>query len=168
MNIVQFVVPIAFSTLLMSTATVQAQQAKDVNVVNTPAVTVNNALGNPVPVQIVNEGPNCSATECGTFPPVVTSAVNPGSPTVGTPVLLSLDVIDQDNEAPCFLGQLHTVNSAFVQMPPLSVSTLAPTVGTTPAFVPDIGGEYIIRSTVTDELSCSSTIDTTITVGAAQ
>lgn len=132
----------------------------DVNVTNTPLdVNVTNE-----PLKVVVTDPCCCHSDCGTFKPVIWGDFSPGSPVVGGAVVLSLGVTDSDNDPTCGLSQHFTINSEFVQMPPFSTTALTPTVGYTPAFYPDVAGEYVVRSTVTDEVGCSSSTDTVITV----
>lgn len=147
---------------------------KDVNVVNEPTVHVEtmpevnfdgdvNVINTPLDVNITNEsllveikGPDCSCNSIGTCPPVISSE-SPVGLQVGDPVVITVNAADVD-------GQDITVNSEFVEMPPLSVATLAPTVGSTPAFIPDVAGVYVIRSTVVDSVGCSSSTHTAVDI----
>lgn len=149
---------------------------KDVNVANEPTVHVEtmpevnfdgnvNVINTPLDVNITNEsllveikGPDCSGTSSGTHPPAISYDGHTGLQ-VGDIVVISLNASDPD-------GQDITINSEFVEMPPLSVATLAPTVGSTPAFIPDVAGVYVIRSTVVDSVGCSSSTDTNVPISS--
>ncbi|MBW1744479.1 MAG: hypothetical protein JRJ47_13785 [Deltaproteobacteria bacterium] len=109
--------------------------------------------------------PDCSGTACGTNAPSVDSGpTSPPDPVVGELVALSLTVDDEDNAPGCDMGQSLAVTSEFVDMPAGSTAVLTPSVGLTPAFTPDVDGDYIVRSTVTDDTGCSSFVDSTVTV----
>ncbi|MBW1744480.1 MAG: hypothetical protein JRJ47_13790 [Deltaproteobacteria bacterium] len=110
-------------------------------------------------------GPDCSGSECGTNAPSVASGpTNPPDPVPGELVALSLTVDDEDNAPGCDMGQSPAVTSKFVDMPAGSTAKLKPSVGLTPAFTPDVAGDYIVRSTVTDDTGCSSFTNTLVTV----
>jgi hypothetical protein len=103
---------------------------------------------------------------CGTESPFISGhAVTPFNPVVGTVIRVDLAGADPDNDpAGSNCGQLTVIKSEFVSLPPLSAAKLIPSVGFTPAFVPDVDGEYIVRTTVTDSTGRSGSIDITIIV----
>jgi len=121
-----------------------------VEVINAP-LDVNVTNG---PLEVVIAAPDCSSS------PTITAGFNPPSPIVGDSVIFYLSAADPE-------GQDITIKSEFVEMPPFSVTILTPTVGSTPAFYPDVPGYYIIRSTVTNEMGCSTSLETVISVSQA-
>jgi hypothetical protein len=102
---------------------------------------------------------------CGSAAPAVTGVqATPASPNVGDPVDLAITVDDLDNAPPCELGQTLTVASAIVGQPAGSAAVLVPAAGASPAFVPDVPGAYVIRTTVEDGTGLSGSRDTTVIV----
>ena len=87
----------------------------------------------------------------------------PSVPEAGDTVWLDIVVYDEDI-AVHGLSQALDVNSEFVQLPPLSLATLVPSIGHNPAFIPDRPGDYGIRVTVTDDTGRFGWLELTITV----
>ncbi len=107
-----------------------------------------------------------TVSDCGSSTPTVTSAAAaPSAPHVGELVSLAVVVADDDN-ARCSLAQVLTVTTALAGQPAGSTATLAPAEGLTPAFIPDVAGDYNLRTTVSDGTGRSSVRDTTVTVTA--
>ncbi|RME29910.1 MAG: hypothetical protein D6806_00815, partial [Deltaproteobacteria bacterium] len=109
-----------------------------------------------------------TASACGDAVPQVDSvSASPAAPDVGQLVSLSISVSDADNlSGPdgCNLGQTLDVVSVFVGRPAGSSAVLSPSEGLNPAFVPDVPGDYVIRTTVSDGTGRSSFVDTTVSV----
>jgi hypothetical protein len=106
-----------------------------------------------------------SASSCGASTPSVSSVlVAPASPNTGDDVTLSIAVDDADNLVGCALGQTLSTSSAFVLRPPGSAATLGTPAGLSPTFVADVAGDYIVRTTVSDDTGRSSFVDTSINV----
>jgi len=107
-----------------------------------------------------------TVTACGDAKPVITATgFAPSSPNVGDLVALHLAYQDSDNDpAGCNLAQEVSAASAFVARPAGSAAVLSPTEGPDPAFVADVAGIYVIRSTVTDGTGRSATRDSSVTV----
>lgn len=102
---------------------------------------------------------------CGLYSPVVYVSIASGSPIVGSPVTISVIATDEDNAFPCNLNQAITVRSEFVDLPPMSTTSLTPSIGFSPTFVPDVPGNYIVRVRASDDTGRSSFVNVTIAVG---
>lgn len=107
-----------------------------------------------------------TAAECGVIPPEVTEVdVDPESPNVGDTVRLSISISDADNDPDlCGLEQLLSVNSEIISQPAGSAATLAPEDGLSIQFDAELPGDYVVRTTVTDDTGLFSSSDTTISV----
>ena len=90
--------------------------------------------------------------------PVVQSVEVQGDPVVGGLVYLFITVHDED------AGQALDINTKFIQLPPLSSASLIPSIGLTPAFIPDYPGDYGLRVTVTDETGQYGFYELTVTI----
>jgi hypothetical protein len=102
---------------------------------------------------------------CGAAPPVVDSVVvAPASPNVGDAVTFTIAVSDADNGGACGLAQVLDVSSRFVARPAGSSATLSTAEGLSPGFIGDIPGDYVVRTTVTDDTGRSAFVDTSVTV----
>ena len=64
-------------------------------------------------------------------------------------------------------GQAIEISTKFIEMPPFSLTVLTPSIGSTPAFVADQSGLYILRVTVTDETGRYGFSDVEILVAVA-
>lgn len=107
-----------------------------------------------------------AVSACGDAAPAIdTVTTTPSAPHAEESVTLAVAVSDQDNQGTCTLAQDLAVTSWFVERPAGSATALWPEVGTTPAFVPDVPGDYIIRTQVDDGTGRATTIDTTVAVG---
>ncbi len=103
---------------------------------------------------------------CGDAAPSVDDVILPGTSSVDVRVPLNVTVSDADNGGDCGLTQALVVGSTFLSKPAGSSASFAPAEGTTPAFVPDVPGDYVIRTTVADGTGRTGTRDTTVSVDA--
>ncbi len=100
---------------------------------------------------------------CGINVPVVDAAdPTPAAPNTWEPVSFAVSVSDADVDS-CGLTQVLDSWSEFVSRPAGSTASLAPAEGIEPAFVPDVPGDFVVRTWVTDDTGLSSFIDTTVT-----
>jgi len=105
-----------------------------------------------------------TVSDCGDASPVVDGVdVSPSTVHTGDAVHLAVAVSDADNDT-CGLSQVLDVSSALMAQPAGSQATLEPAAGATPAFVADVPGDYVVRTTVTDGTGRSGFTDTTISV----
>ncbi|MBN2335491.1 hypothetical protein JXL21_08010 [Candidatus Bathyarchaeota archaeon] len=88
-------------------------------------------------------------------PVVLGVTCNPMVPGVGEMAVMEITVYDED-VAVYGMSQAIDLNTKFYTVPPGSTATLVPSFGYTPAFVPDIPGEYGLRVTVVDDTGLSS------------
>ena len=103
---------------------------------------------------------------CGAATPTVTDvSVTPGAPNAGDVVTLAVTAADADNTTDCGLGQVLEVTSSFGARPAGSTATLSTEIGTSPAFVADLPGDYIVRTVVDDGTGRSDYMDTVVSVG---
>lgn len=95
---------------------------------------------------------------CGSNRPTTGAlAVNPSSPGVGVVTQVSApEASDADNAAGCALGQTLSYTWKLVSQPPGSTVALNNVSAIAPSFVPDLGGDYIVRLTLTDSTGRSS------------
>ncbi|MBS2022771.1 MAG: hypothetical protein JST92_10195, partial [Deltaproteobacteria bacterium] len=108
-------------------------------------------------------------SQCGANAPTTgTLAVNPAAPGVGVTTQISApNAADADNAADCGLSQTINYQWQMVSQPAGSTAALNNATATAPSFVPDIGGNYVVRLTLTDSTGRSSTpAETTITAAA--
>ncbi|MFH2112777.1 MAG: hypothetical protein ABIJ47_16130 [Candidatus Bathyarchaeota archaeon] len=94
--------------------------------------------------------------------PEILSVDVQGTQEVGGTVSLYIVVYDED------VGQALEISTKFIQLPPLSSASLVPSIGPTPAFVPDKPGDYGLRVTVTDDTGRSRYVDLTVTIPEPQ
>jgi hypothetical protein len=106
------------------------------------------------------------ASSCGDSSPSITAQIaTPAAPNTGDLVTIAVAVSDADADpAGCNLTQTFDVSSRLVGLPAGSAATLAPSAGLTPAFVPDVPGTYVVRTTVTDESGRAGSSSTSVTV----
>jgi len=90
--------------------------------------------------------------------PTVQSVEVLGDPVVGGQVYLHIVVADDDE------GQALDISTKFIQLPAFSSASLTPSIGPTPAFIPDRPGDYGLRVTVTDETGQYDNYELTITI----
>jgi hypothetical protein len=107
------------------------------------------------------------ASACGEAPPTIDNvSTEPESPRIDEQVRLTLSISDGDTKPDgCNLPQALTVSSSFVSLPPGSTAVVSPTTGTNPGFVPDVPGQYVVRSRVSDDTGRSTAVDTLVEVG---
>jgi len=87
---------------------------------------------------------------------------HPSYTTVGHPIYLDIVVYDED------IGQALDINTKFIQLPSLSLAALTPSIGHSPAFIPDLPRDYGLRVTVTDDTGRFGWYELTITVAETQ
>ncbi len=105
-----------------------------------------------------------TVSACGGYTPTVLS-VTPSSadPYIGE--TLSFEVVTADDDVDvCGLDQTLSVWSEIVDQPAGSTAVLAPDEGSSPALVPDVAGDYTLRTWVEDDTGRSSSLDTDVTV----
>ena len=85
-----------------------------------------------------------------------------GDQVVGGQVYLYIVVADEDE------GQALDISTKFIQLPAFSSASLTPSIGPTPAFTPDLSGDYGLRVTVTDETGQYGNYELTITIPEPQ
>ncbi len=110
-----------------------------------------------------------STSVCGANRPMALALAavtgNPlGNPVVGSTVNLSAQLTDDDNAAPCSLGQIFTYAWSVTARPTGSVAALSSAVAAAPTFSPDVAGAYTFRVVVTDSLGLASQ-PSTVTIG---
>ncbi len=103
-------------------------------------------------------------SSCGDAAPELAVEATPGTPIGGDTVELAVTATDADNEGGCGMSQAIDVESQFLSQPAGSGATLTPNHGTSPAFVADVPGAYIVRTTATDSTGRASFVDTEIVV----
>lgn len=104
------------------------------------------------------------ASSCGGHAPVAQIFL-PASANVGQVASLSATVTDADDAC---LGapQDQHYHWSLRRSPPGSVAQLASATSTTPSFIPDVPGEYLVRLVVTDETGLSSApVEAPLTAG---
>ncbi|GEM_PF-2663535 len=101
------------------------------------------------------------ASSCGSAPPSLT-VVAPPQPNIGDLANLAATATDADNAGACGLDQVLSIGTVFVQRPAGSAVVLAPPEGTSPAFIPDVPGTYVLRTVAEDDTGRSSMVDTTV------
>jgi hypothetical protein len=90
--------------------------------------------------------------------PEVQSVEVLGDQVVDGLVYLYITVHDED------VGQALDISTKFIQLPAFSSASLTPSIGPTPAFIPDRPGDYGLRVTVTDETGQYDNYELTITI----
>ena len=102
-----------------------------------------------------------TANTCGSNAPAVANiTATPGNPGIGGVVALTASVSDADNQGPCNFGQSLSYSWALLSAPAGSTATLNSAGLTSPSFVPQVPGTYVVGLVVKDSAGLSSTLAT--------
>lgn len=131
----------------------------------TLALQATSALGLHSDTSVASARVTVTVRACGDNAPVVASlGASPPGPGVRQPVALSATVTDADTGAACGLTRQLTRAWSFVSLPAGSKATFNDAAADAPQFTPDLGGEYVVQLTASDELGRSGS--RTVTVSA--